>query len=45
MSNPGWKNRKEAFWKKSSKASDHIKDLSVIRVVTNFVRKKRIEED
>ncbi len=34
--------QKEKWWKSSSKAASHVADLSVFRILTNFVREKRI---
>lgn len=33
------------FWKKSQAAAEEVQDLSVLRLVTNFVRQKRIAGD
>lgn len=35
----------ERWWKKSGESAERIKDLSVFRLITNFVRYKRIEGD
>ncbi|MEM7305521.1 MAG: HEAT repeat domain-containing protein [Planctomycetota bacterium] len=37
--------RGEKFWKKSQQAAEQVKDLSVFRLITNFVRQKRIAGD
>ena len=37
--------RKAGFWKKSQEAAKEVKDLSVFRLITNFVRQKRIAGD
>ena len=37
--------RKDKFWKKSQTSAENVKDLSVFRLVTNFVRQKRIAGD
>ncbi|MCZ6598177.1 MAG: HEAT repeat domain-containing protein [Planctomycetota bacterium] len=39
------KSRGEKFWKKSTQAAEIVKDLSVFRIITNFVRQKRIAGD
>jgi len=35
----------EKFWSKNSQAAQHVLDLSVFRIVSNFVREKRIAAD
>lgn len=35
----------EKFWNKNSQAAQHVLDLSVFRIVSNFVREKRIAAD
>jgi HEAT repeat protein len=35
----------EKFWAKNSQAAQHVLDLSVFRIVSNFVREKRISAD
>ena len=35
----------ERWWKKSTEAATKVKDLSVFRLITNFVRQKRIAGD
>jgi HEAT repeat protein len=37
--------RKEKFWSKTSSADEHVKDLSVFRLITNFVWLKRLAEE
>ena len=36
---------KEKFWNKNSQAAEEVLDLSVFRIVSNFVREKRIAAD
>jgi hypothetical protein len=36
--------RTEAYWKSAGKASESVPDLSAFRLLTNFVRSKRIGE-
>ena len=35
------KTRAERYWKKTADAAREVKDLSVFRLITNFVREKR----
>jgi len=37
--------RKEKFWNKTSAAAENVKDLSVFRLITNFVWLKRLSEE
>jgi hypothetical protein len=37
--------RKEKFWAKTSAAAENVKDLSVFRLITNFVWLKRLAEE
>jgi len=37
--------RKEKFWNKTSSAAENVKDLSVFRLITNFVWLKRLSEE
>lgn len=37
--------RKEKFWGKTSATAEHVKDLSVFRLLTNFVWLKRLAEE
>ncbi len=37
--------RKEKFWSKTSATAEHVKDLSVFRLITNFVWLKRLAEE
>ena len=37
--------RKEKFWGKTGSTAEHVKDLSVFRVITNFVWLKRLAEE
>ena len=37
--------RQEKFWGKTSSADEHVKDLSVFRLITNFVWLKRLAEE
>jgi HEAT repeat protein len=37
--------RKEKFWSKTSAAAEHVKDLAVFRLITNFVWLKRLAEE
>jgi HEAT repeat protein len=37
--------RDEKWWKKATESAEQVKDLSVLRLITNFVRQKRIAGD
>lgn len=37
--------RDERWWKKTTESAEQVKDLSVFRLITNFVRQKRIAGD
>ena len=37
--------RKEKFWNKTAAAAEHVKDLSVFRLITNFVFLKLLAEE
>ncbi|HEX6884514.1 MAG TPA: HEAT repeat domain-containing protein [Planctomycetota bacterium] len=37
--------RKEKWWSKTSATAEHVKDLSVFRLITNFVWLKRLAEE
>src|SRR5262245_730264 len=37
--------RKEKFWSKTASTAENVKDLSVFRLITNFVWLKRLEEE
>jgi HEAT repeat protein len=37
--------RKEKFWNKTASAAEHVKDLSVFRLITNFVWLKLLAEE
>ena len=45
LSFEGWREtRTQGFWRNSKKASEEVADLSAFRLLTNFVRSKRIGE-
>jgi hypothetical protein len=37
--------RKEKFWSRTAAAAEHVKDLSVFRLITNFVWTKLLAEE
>jgi hypothetical protein len=36
--------RKEKFWSKTAASAENVKDLSVFRLITNFVWRKLLDE-